>query len=299
MARRALGERRIGHTGTLDPMAEGLLLLCVGQCTRLQQYLMRWEKSYRGQIRLGHATTTYDSDGEPIDPRGEPRALDRSDLDELERRFTGDISQVPPPYSAKKVAGKKLYELARSGQELRVEPKTVTVHALQLELVQPDLISVNVKTSTGFYVRTLANDLGLEIGCGAYLHHLCRDVIGPYKAAEALPQSVLESAESPQEILGHSSWVPLDSVALPCPEVSLNTAATDRFHHGQEVIVFRSGSETVTTGSDVVVRGPNRRLLGIGQVQAVLARGRTVSLRPVAVLQDIPTEPPVASGGSS
>jgi len=173
------------------------------------------------------------------------------------------------------------------------------VHALQLALEQPDLIGVNVTTSTGFYVRTLANDIGLEIGCGAYLHHLCRDAIGPYKIVDALPQSLLEGAETPDSILEHSSWVPLDSVALPCPEVSLNTAATERFHHGQEVIVFRSGSEPMTTGSEVVVRGPNRRLLGIGQVQAVLARGRTVSLRPLVVLQTAPAGPPVASGGSS
>jgi tRNA pseudouridine55 synthase len=299
MARRALGERRIGHTGTLDPMAEGLLLLCVGQTTRLQQYLMRWEKTYRGQIRLGFSTDTYDSEGDPIDPQGAPPTLDRSVLDRLENRFGGTISQLPPPYSAKKVAGKKLYELARRGEQAAVEPKSVTVHDISLETLKTDLLEVVVKTSTGFYVRTLAHDLGLEIGCGAHLHQLCREAIGPYEAATAIPQSALERAETPEEIIQHPAWIEIDNVSLPAPDVSLNAAATERFVHGQEVIVFRAGSESLQTGSEIVVRGPDRRLLGIGQVQTVLARGRTVSLRPVAVLQPRPAVPTVAREGTS
>ena len=113
MARKALRERRVGHTGTLDPMAEGLLLLCVGQATRLQQYLLLWDKTYRGEVKLGHATTTYDGEGEAQDPADTPPKLDRATLDDLVPQFRGEIEQVPPPYSAKKVAGKKLYELAR------------------------------------------------------------------------------------------------------------------------------------------------------------------------------------------
>jgi tRNA pseudouridine55 synthase len=299
MARRALGERRIGHTGTLDPMAEGLLLLCVGQATRLQQYLMRWEKTYRGQVKLGYATETYDSEGDPIDPRGEPPTLDRSELDRLEQRFGGKIAQVPPPYSAKKVAGKKLYELARSGQQATVEPKQVTVHEISLEAREPDLLEVVVKTSTGFYVRTLAHDLGLQIGCGAHLSQLCREAVGPYTAAEAIPQRVLEDAADAEEIIHHPAWKAIDDVSLPAPDVTLNAAATERFEHGQEVIVFRSGSESLESGSEIVVRGPDHSLLGIGQVQAVLARGRTVSLRPVAVLQTGRAVPSVARGGTS
>jgi tRNA pseudouridine55 synthase len=97
MARKALGERRIGHTGTLDPMAEGLLLLCVGQATRLQQYLLRWDKTYRGEVKLGHATTTYDGEGEVQEPTGPPPKLDRATLDGLEPQFRGEIEQVPPP----------------------------------------------------------------------------------------------------------------------------------------------------------------------------------------------------------
>ena len=99
MARKALKERRIGHTGTLDPMAEGLLLLCVGQATRLQQFLLEWDKTYLGTVQLGHATTTYDAEGEPKEPRGEVPDLGPGDLAELEQRFSGTIDQIPPPYS--------------------------------------------------------------------------------------------------------------------------------------------------------------------------------------------------------
>jgi tRNA pseudouridine55 synthase len=299
MARRALGERRIGHTGTLDPMAEGLLLLCVGQATRLQQYLMRWEKAYRGEIRLGYATTTYEGEGAPADPRGTPPELDPSTLRRLEQRFTGMVQQIPPPYSAKKVAGKKLYEFARDGQHLVVDAKQVTVHELHLEQVERDLLGVEVRTSTGLYVRTLAHDLGTEIGCGAHLHRLCRVAIGPYSTAAALPQRLLDDAETAAEITGHPLWIPLDRIALPFPGVSLNAAATERFVHGQEVIVFRNGREPLASGSEVASFGPDGQLLGVGQVQAVLARGRTVSLSPAVVLPRGPAEPTIAKGETS
>jgi tRNA pseudouridine55 synthase len=299
MARKALGERRIGHTGTLDPMAEGLLLLCVGTVTRLQQYLMRWDKTYRGEIRLGHATTTYDREGEPIDPKGDPPALDGPALESLRQRFEGEITQIPPPYSAKKVAGKKLYELARRGQLLEVEPKRVTVRNLELRLGEPDLLTVDATTSTGFYVRSLAHDLGLVIGCGAHLHHLCRLAMGPYTAADALPQSALETAVDSDEIIGSEAWTPIGDIQLPFAAVSLNRGATERFVHGQEVIVMRTGGESLQSDAEVMVRGPDEGLLGIGVVQAVLARGRTVSLRPAAVLQQQTGTSSIAREGTS
>jgi len=285
MARKALRERRIGHTGTLDPMAEGLLLLCVGQATRLQRYLMQWQKTYQGRIRLGYATTTYDGEGEPMDPRGEAPALDRETLDTLKNQFLGDISQVPPPYSAKKVAGKKLYELARSGQQTTVDPKTVTVHGLDLESPETGELAINVTSSTGFYVRSLAHDLGRELGCGGYLHHLRRETIGPYTLENALQQELLQEASEPEDIINHPTWIPLDGITLPFPEIQLNRGATDRFFHGQEVIVFRTGNEPIEVDSEVTVRSSTGTLLGVGMVQSVLARGRTVGLRPTVVLQ--------------
>ncbi|HOC41760.1 MAG TPA: tRNA pseudouridine(55) synthase TruB [Thermoanaerobaculales bacterium] len=307
MARRALGERRIGHTGTLDPMAEGLLMLCVGQATRLQQFLVRWQKTYRGQIRLGHATTTYDGEGEPADPRGAVPALDRDALARLEARFAGEIEQAPPPYSAKKIGGKRMYELARSGHPAVAEPKAVTVHALSLNCLDRDLLGVQVTVSSGFYVRSLAHDVGAELGCGGYLDRLQRVSIGPYSLETAIPQSALEAAAGPQPVLDHPGWIAIDRITLPFAEVQLNRGATERFAHGQDVVVLRSGGGPLAVDSEVVVRSPGGRLLGVAVVQSVLARGRTVGLRPSMVLQPTEAPPPapaddgpsVASGETS
>jgi len=283
MARKALGERRIGHTGTLDPLAEGLLVLCIGQATRLQQFLLHWDKRYDGLIRLGHATTTYDSEGEATEPRGEPPALDRPALERLEAQFRGEIQQLAPPYSAKKIAGKRLYEMARSGEAVSPEPKVVRVETLELAVREPGLLEVRATTSTGFYVRSLAHDIGLALGCGAYLEKLHRLAIGPYRAEQALAQATLTTGDA-AAIIGGPAWVPLDSVALPFPGVKLNPTAAGRFTHGQEVMVFSPGVDGLVAGSSIAVRDHDGRLLGIGEVRALLARGRTLNIAPAVVL---------------
>ena len=284
MARKALRERRIGHTGTLDPMAEGLLLLCVGQATRLQQFLLLWDKTYKGEIKLGHATTTYDNEGEVIEPACTPPPLDQGSLDRITERFHGEIQQVPPPYSAKKIAGKKLYELARSGETVTPEPKTVVVHEFQLSPAGDDLLSLLVRTSSGFYVRSLAHDIGTALGCGGHLHHLHRSAIGPYSADRALSQETLLNAESAEEIVNGDAWIPLEKVELPFPEIELNPAAVQRFTHGQEVVVLNAGPSDLEKDSKVIVRDAENHLLGIASVRSVLARGRTLNIAPSMVL---------------
>ncbi len=284
MARKALRQRRIGHTGTLDPTAEGLLLLLAGQATRLQQYLLGWDKTYAGEIQLGRATQTYDAEGETIEPSGPIPTLERDDLAALEAAFSGTIQQVPPPYSAKKVAGKKLYELARAGETIDVEPKSVTVFELHLDLEPGGVLHFDVRTSSGFYVRSLAHDIGVRLGCGAHLLHLKRVAIGPYSLADALPQEKLEDASSPTEVVEAAPWTPLEKIQLPFPSVDLNPAAEDRFLHGGEVIILRTGGVGVGGGDALAVRGHGGQLLGIGTVGSVLARGRTVVVRPKMVL---------------
>jgi tRNA pseudouridine55 synthase len=285
IARQALGERRIGHTGTLDPMAEGMLLLCVGRATRLQQYLLSWDKTYHGLVRLGHATTTYDAEGAPTEPQGTPPELDRTVLDELEHSFSGKIKQIPPPYSAKKVAGKKLYELARNGEHVIVEPKEVTVHSLSIDTVEQSFVPIQVRTSSGFYVRSLAHDIGLHLGCGAHLHSLRRVCIGPYAIEDAITQDDLETAAEPEQIIEGPCWVPLESIQLPYPNITLNPGASERFRHGQEVIVLRAGTDPLAADSLLTVRAQSGALLGIGRVENVLARGRTLNIRPAVVME--------------
>jgi len=284
IARRALGERRIGHTGTLDPMAEGLLILCVGRATRLQQYMLGWNKTYRGVIQLGSATTTYDREGETIEPVGEPPQLDRAAIDELEARFSGQFEQLPPPYSAKKVGGKKLYELARKGEETPLEPKMVNVLGLKMGAVEGSQIDLEVTVASGFYVRSLAHDIGLKLGCGAHLHHLKRISIGPYELNNALTQAEVSGASSAQDVLDSNAWIPLESIVLPFPEVRINSGAKERFLHGQELVLMHATDSEFKAEDKVVVRSLEGHLVGIGIVQHVLARGRTLNIRPAMVL---------------
>lgn len=283
IARRALGERRIGHTGTLDPMAEGVLLLCVGYTTRLQQYLLKWEKRYQGAVRLGHATTTYDIEGEPTEPSGRVPQLDDARLDELKGTFTGRLQQVPPPYSAKKIGGKKLYELAREGESIDVEPKDVVVQRLELDVVDDETVEIDLTCSSGFYVRSLAHDIGVALGCGAHLVRLQRTAVGPYLAHQSLDQEALASS-GPGEIIDSESWVPLSAVQLPFPEVVLNPTTEDRFRHGGEIVLRRDGRGAIVPGGTVAIRNRRGDFLGMGTVVQVMARGRMISLKPKTVL---------------
>ncbi len=283
IARRSLKERRIGHTGTLDPMAEGLLLLCVGRATRLQQYLLKWDKAYRGQVRLGWATDTYDAEGERVGDAVEPKTITPEKLSELEERFSGRFDQMPPSYSAKKVGGKKLYELARKGVEIEIEPKSVEVHTLRLQQEDTDNLIVNVETESGFYVRSLAHDLGAELGWGAHLRRLERTRIGPFMLADAISQDELEKAPDPETVIDGPHWIPLAKIPLPFPSIDVNPTAGSRFIHGQEIVVLRSGTEVLQPNDPIAVRKGDE-LLGIGEVSSIVARGRTITVRPSLVL---------------
>jgi len=282
-ARRALKERRIGHTGTLDPAATGLLLLCIGKATRLQQYLLAWEKTYQGEIRLGFPTTTYDSEGEPLaQPKPVP-ALDAGVLADLSARFSGELQQLPPPYSAKKTGGRKFYELARAGEEVPREPKRVTVQSMELAIVEPDRLAFKVTCSSGTYLRSLAHDIGETLGCGGHLASLRRVRIGPWRVEAAVSAEVL--ANRPGEI-EPQAFVTLSAAILPFPEVVLNPTAMEHFAHGQEVVV-RDTEGAFVPGAPVAVRERGGDLVGVGVALAYLARARTVNIAPRLVLAEL------------
>ncbi len=282
-ARRALKERRIGHTGTLDPAATGLLLLCIGKATRLQQYLLAWEKTYQGEILLGWGTTTYDCEGEALGPPRAVPELTPAVIAGLAARFSGEIQQLPPPYSAKKTGGRKFYELARAGEEVPRAPKRVHVHGIELEAAAPDRLGFKVTCSSGTYLRSLAHDIGETLGCGGHLASLRRVRIGPWLVENAVSAETV--ANRPQEIAA-GAFVSLSSAVLPFPEVVLNPTAVDHFVHGQEVAV-RDAEGGFVPGSPVAVRDRSGDLVGVGVALAFLPRARTVNVAPRMVLAEV------------
>ena len=182
--RRLAGTRKIGHLGTLDPGATGVLPLVIGRATRLAQFFTRNDKTYQGVIHFGYSTDSYDMDGVATSQET-PVTLDRQALESLLDRFRGEIQQVPPPVSAKKVAGRPAYELARKGQTVELEPVTVKVYDLQLLGLEGCEATVLLHCSAGTYVRSIAHDAGQALGCGAFLKSLRRTASGDFNIERA------------------------------------------------------------------------------------------------------------------
>lgn len=171
--------KKVGHAGTLDPLATGLLIVCTGKFTkRINEYMAR-EKEYTGTITLGAITPTYDLESEPQDFKPFDH-LTASDIEAATKQFIGDIQQLPPAHSAIKVDGKRLYELARQGKEVKLEPRNVRISEFELTAVELPVVHFRVVCSTGTYIRSLANDMGVALQCGGYLSSLCRTRIGEF-----------------------------------------------------------------------------------------------------------------------
>jgi tRNA pseudouridine55 synthase len=190
VVRRGTGARKVGHAGTLDPRASGVLVLCIGAATRLSEYLSTSTKRYEAVVKFGSSTVTYDADGDVVKLTGAAPSLE--EIQDTLPSFRGEISQTPPPYSAIKVKGKKAYELARAGEEIKLEPRMVELFKLEiLEYRPPDLV-LDIECSAGTYIRSLANDLGEELATGAHLANLRRTKAGPFSIEDAVPLSKLE-----------------------------------------------------------------------------------------------------------
>ncbi|MEW5960187.1 MAG: tRNA pseudouridine(55) synthase TruB [Chloroflexota bacterium] len=220
-------QRKVGHAGTLDPMAGGVLLVCLGQATRLIEYLVTGRKQYRATVRFGATTDTLDADGQVV-AQTDPAGLTESQLRGLLPAFLGDITQIPPIFSALKQGGQPLYKLARAGQSVEVEPRPVTIHALTwVAWVPPDL-TLEVVCSPGTYIRALARDLGEAAGTGAHLAELTRTASGPWSLADAVPLIDLERAADWQQYLR-----PADEAVAHLPRVALAEDAARRVVQGQ------------------------------------------------------------------
>ena len=282
VVRRLLGTRRIGHTGTLDPAATGLLVLCVGRAGRLQSFLTGWEKTYEGTMRFGIATDTYDTEGTPAgEPHPDPRP-DRALLDEACRAFTGEIQQSPPPFSAKRINGKKFYELARKGEPVPDLPKTVTVREFTVLSLEGDVAHFRVSCTSGTYIRSLAHDVGKALGFGAYLASLRRMSIGPFGIGDARTLPELE-AMGPEGRQKKPFWLSLSDVPLPFPEIPLAAAEAAKVKSGHAVPVRVPKEAMGAMGSKLVRLTADGELLALGLLEP-LGKGVLALARPKIVL---------------
>jgi tRNA pseudouridine55 synthase len=230
LVRRLSGERRVGHAGTLDPAATGVLPVCLGQGTRVVEFLMEAPKSYRAEIELGVATDSQDATGTVIS-RGDPSGVTKEKLLEALDSFRGLIEQTPPMYSAVKRDGKPLYQLARSGITVKRQSRKRWVYRLELIAWQPPLATIEVECGRGTYIRALADDLGKLLGCGAMLKELTRLSCGIFNIEDAVSLPQLEAA------FRHGYWeqllYPIDSVLGEWPAIVLDGAAEEAMKNGR------------------------------------------------------------------
>lgn len=258
-ARRLFSAAKAGHTGTLDPLATGLLPLCFGEATKFSADLLDADKTYEAQVLFGVTTDTGDAQGDVLLER--PVAFDRADLDAALQRFLGPISQIPPMYSALKRDGKPLYQLARQGIEVEREARAVTIHELTLLDFSGDSCRLRVCCSKGTYIRTLAEDVGEVLGCGAHLTALRRIAVGSLSIADAV--SLDQLIELPED-QRPSLLLPPDALLQTLPAVHLDDEATLRFAHGNPVPV----ADLALAAGKCRVYGA-ARLLGLGETDGL------------------------------
>jgi len=253
MVRHRISVRRVGHTGTLDPFASGLLIVVIGSATRLARFVDGTRKRYEGEIRLGFSTTTDDRTGEVVGEQKEDTANESAIRDAM-HTLTGDLLQRPPAFSAKRIGGKRAHRLARRGDLPALEPVAVVVE----EFVPLDIDGIKIRfaatVSAGTYVRALARDLGAALGCGGHLHSLRRVGIGPFDVREALAPDAVElpMVQPARGLVGH-----LESVAL-------NAAAADHVRHGRPIPMDKPLAGPVALLEDdilVAVAEPNGEVL--------------------------------------
>jgi tRNA pseudouridine55 synthase len=278
--RRRAKFKKVGHTGTLDPLATGLLVLCVGKATRLQAYLMGMEKTYEGVIQFGWATDSYDAAGAPAGEAVE-KSVEGVDFAPHLAPFLGDIEQMPPQFSAKKVQGVRAYELARKGEVAALTAKKISVYEFEITAVEGSTARFRVRSSAGTYVRSLAHDLGASIGVPAHLKELRRTAIGNFRVADALSYEQLENAPI-EAIIAPPHFQRLADVDLPLARLRIDWSQQGKMMQGQGVIMIPA--VPVRKGELLALGNPHDQLVAIGEVVNVLREGGAVEVKPKVVL---------------
>jgi tRNA pseudouridine55 synthase len=231
IVRRATGEKSIGHLGTLDPMATGVLPLLLGKYTRLAQFFGQAEKHYTGHIRFGFATDSFDSDGTPASEK-QPLTHSLEELQTLSQKFHGEIDQLPPIFSAKKINGVPAHKLARAGAEVPVKPARITIHTFELTSLENDTATFKMSVSAGGYVRSVAHELGQLAGCGAHLSSLRRTQAGAFALEQAITIDRLKTAS----VAELEALLPHPRTLLPeMPSVTVDDQLAGRLRNGMQV----------------------------------------------------------------
>ncbi|HHQ6575979.1 TPA: tRNA pseudouridine(55) synthase TruB [Serratia fonticola] len=265
--KRIYNANRAGHTGALDPLATGMLPICLGEATKFSQYLLDSDKRYRVIARLGQRTDTSDADGQIVQER--PVNFTQAQLDTVLDTFRGNIQQVPSMYSALKYQGKKLYEYARQGIEVPREARSITVYELQFIRWEGDELELEIHCSKGTYIRTITDDLGELLGCGAHVIYLRRLQVAKYPIARmitleqlnALVEQAQEQSIAPSELLD-PLLMPMDSPAEDFPEVNLLPAVAGYVKQGQPV----QAAGAPASGLVRITEGEERKFIGIGEI---------------------------------
>ena len=267
--RRILALRRVGHFGTLDPFATGVLPISVGKATRFAQFYLKSRKSYSGTIRFGFSTDTYDSTGKPTS-EDQPVALDAQILERIFREFTGRLMQTPPPFSAKHVGGVRAYELARQHKPVSLAPVEVEIYALELLRIEGREVLFAVECSGGTYVRSLAHDLGQKLRCGAFLAGLRRTGVAEFKESQAVTLERLAEAVAEKKVA--SCLVPLEALLPEFPELVVRGRQEVGVRHGHAFELAQStcaGRGAAGGRSPVAallkILNPERRLIAVAR----------------------------------
>ena len=232
VVRRGTGIRRAGHTGTLDPRASGVLVILIGPAVRLSEFVSASDKRYQATIRVGSSTDTYDAEGTITDQTSDIDVSEEQ-FNEILQQFTGEIEQVPPPYSAVKVKGRKAYEMARRGEEVELKPRIINVYSLEVLEWDPPESVIDVYCSSGTYVRSLANDIGKALGTGAYLVGLRRTKSGRFTLRDAVPLRILREAFEAGE--WYNYLIPAAEALADWPMVELDADQMEFVRHGHRI----------------------------------------------------------------
>ena len=257
--KRLFNANKAGHTGSLDPLASGLLPICLGEATKISSYLLDSDKAYLGTCKLGVTTSTADAEGEILEQKtvGD---YPETQVNEVLAKFTGTLEQIPPMHSAIKQNGQPLYKLAHKGIEVERQPRTIHVYELACSRLEGDELDIAMRCSKGTYVRTLAEDIGRELGCGAHLSALRRTKVGPFTLDRAVTMDALETLAEEGFAALDREILPIEQALADWPEIQLTENSAFYLNQGQPVQVAKAPT------SGLVRLSANQRFIGIGEI---------------------------------